>query len=61
VLAAIVEGALPADRLASYRKLRNEIRYLETRQDKRALHDKKREVKSIHRAAYKWIKFKRRD
>jgi ribosome biogenesis GTPase len=61
VLAAIADGTLPADRLASYRKLRNEIRYLETRQDKRALHEKKREERNIHRAAYKWIKFKRHD
>jgi ribosome biogenesis GTPase len=59
VRAAIEQGVLPAERLASYHKLRAEMRYLETREDPRALAEKNRSNRAIHRAAKKWMKDKR--
>jgi ribosome biogenesis GTPase len=59
VLAAVGDGTLPAERLASYRKLRGELRYLERRQDQRARGDRKRQDKMLHRALYKRLDQKR--
>jgi ribosome biogenesis GTPase len=61
VLAAVADGSLPPDRLASYRKLRGEVRHLESRRDQRARDQQKRREKAVHRAMYKWIDQKRRD
>jgi ribosome biogenesis GTPase len=59
VRAAVLDGALPADRLGSYHKLRGEVRYLEARQDAQARHHRKREDKAKNRALYRWLDEKR--
>lgn len=50
VIAAVAEGALPERRLASYRRLSDELVELSRRQDERARREKKREGKVIGRA-----------
>lgn len=57
---AVRAGALPAERLHSYRKLRGEIRYLEEKQDDRARADRKREEKRLNAALYRRLEQKRR-
>lgn len=49
VLAAVAEGRLAADRLASYHKLQRELRHLEARQDQRAQIEGKQQVKAVMR------------
>lgn len=58
VLAAITDGSLPADRLASYRKLQRELRALEIKQDKRAKSDERRKYRIQERSRRKpvWTK-----
>jgi ribosome biogenesis GTPase len=51
VRAAVADGRLPEDRLASYQKLKAELRHLETRVDVQAALDQKRKWRSIHRLA----------
>jgi ribosome biogenesis GTPase / thiamine phosphate phosphatase len=46
---ALEDGALAAERFASYVKLQRELAYLERRRDERAERDYKEEVKRIHR------------
>jgi ribosome biogenesis GTPase len=53
VLAAVSEGVLAADRLASYEKLRAEIRHLEARENPLVQLERKRQIKAIHRATYR--------
>jgi ribosome biogenesis GTPase len=66
VRAAVADGSLPAERLASYRKLRGEVRHLEARQDKRLLAEQNRRNKVQHRrtgsgtAGYDWLARKQR-
>ncbi len=60
VLDAVADGTLAPERLASYRKLRGEVRHLEARQDQRARDDQKRREKALHRALYKRLDQKRR-
>lgn len=49
---AIAEGRLPAERLASYRKLQRELFYLETKDDKRARAAERRRWAAINRATH---------
>ncbi len=49
VKAAVADGRLPADRLASFHRLRRELRNLETKIDERAASEKKREQKILHK------------
>ncbi|MDP9235476.1 MAG: ribosome small subunit-dependent GTPase A [Actinomycetota bacterium] len=58
VLAAITDGSLPAERLASYRKLQRELRALEIKQDKRAKSDERRKYRIQERSRRKpvWTK-----
>jgi ribosome biogenesis GTPase / thiamine phosphate phosphatase len=60
VLDAVADGTLAPERLASYRKLRGEVRHLEARQDQRARDDLKRRDKVLNRALYKRLDQKRR-
>jgi ribosome biogenesis GTPase / thiamine phosphate phosphatase len=50
VKAAVAEGRLPADRLASYVKLQDELRALDARKDARALIDEKRRSRVMGKA-----------
>lgn len=50
VRAAIERGELLPERLASYAKLARELRYLETQKDGRAMLERKRADKRIHKA-----------
>ncbi len=58
VLLAVRDGALEADRLESWRKQGRELRWLETRDDPRAVAAEKARWKSLHKAARKWMKEK---
>ncbi len=60
VQAALEAGTLPPERLASYHKLRGEIRHLEAKQDPQAWAEQKRQEKRLHRSLYKHLKDKRR-
>jgi ribosome biogenesis GTPase len=60
VTGAVQSGTLPAERLASHRKLVAEIQYLESRSDPQAAFERKQRDKALHRAAYRWIDKKRR-
>ena len=60
VQAALRDGVLAAERLASYGKLRREIRHLEARDDPRAQLERKRHEKAVHRATYRWVNEKNR-
>ena len=53
VTAAIADGRLPVERLESYRKLRGELRSLDSRKDARAQIDEKRRSKTLSRALKK--------
>jgi ribosome biogenesis GTPase len=53
VRAAVAAGDLPAERLESFRKLRGELRALEVRDDPERQRRRRREWRSIHRAARK--------
>lgn len=53
VLAAIESGELDADRMESWRKQLRELEHLETRDDPRALAEKRAKWKVIHKAARK--------
>jgi ribosome biogenesis GTPase len=53
VQAAVKDGRLPADRVASHEKLLAEIRHQEAKEDPRARLERKRQVKAIHRAMYR--------
>jgi ribosome biogenesis GTPase len=57
---ALADGLLSPERLESYRKLRRELAYLETRCDDRAERARKEEVKRIHRIHRTFEKAKRR-
>jgi ribosome biogenesis GTPase len=59
VQAAVVEGRLDVERLASYQKMQRELAYLERRQDTQAQQERKRFEKKLHRQ-YNHIK-RRRD
>jgi len=50
VLAAVEEGRLPAERLASYHKLRRELDYLQRQQDSRAQQEENQRWKNIAKA-----------
>jgi ribosome biogenesis GTPase len=56
VTAAVENGTLPADRLASYHKLQNEVRHFENRRNIRAQIDEKRKVKAIGQSLKKLYK-----
>jgi ribosome biogenesis GTPase len=60
VQAAVTAGVLAAERLASYEKLRAEIRHLEARENPRGHLERKRQEKAIHRAMYRWLDEKNR-
>jgi ribosome biogenesis GTPase len=49
VLAAVEEGALPEERLRSFRALQKELRYLHLRQDESAQRAEKQKWRAIHR------------
>ena len=51
VLAALADGRLPADRYASFVKLRKEVRHLALRQDAWARQVENRRIRSLHRLA----------
>ncbi len=53
VLAAVAGGTLDPEREASHRKIRRELRHLETQQDERARLEETRRTKAIHRSARK--------
>ena len=50
VRGAVESGALPAARLASYQKLRAELRSLEVREDPELLRAEKARWRSIHKS-----------
>ena len=58
VLSAVADGTLPADRLASFQKLRDEQAYQTRQQDVRALIEEKRKGKIGAKAARKHYKSK---
>ncbi len=49
VLAGVAEGSLSPERLASFRALQRELRYLETRKDETAQRAQKQKWRAIHR------------
>jgi ribosome biogenesis GTPase len=53
VRAAAASGALPADRLESFHKLKGELRHLAIKQDEGAQSDQRRRWRTIHKAAKK--------
>jgi ribosome biogenesis GTPase len=53
VRAAVSAGTIATERLASYEKLRAEIRHLEARENPRAQLERKRQIKALHRALYR--------
>jgi ribosome biogenesis GTPase len=59
VAAAVADGRLAADRLASYHKLQGEIAFLERQQDERAQIEEKRRGKVMAKAVRKHIRAKR--
>jgi ribosome biogenesis GTPase len=50
VLQAERDGSLPGERLASWRKLQREMRWIATRQDQRLRAEEHAKWKAIHRA-----------
>jgi ribosome biogenesis GTPase len=56
VARAVDDGVLPAERLASYHKLRDEVRYFENRRNVRAQIDDKRKWKAINQSMKKLYK-----
>jgi len=61
VKSAVEEGRLPADRLASFHKLQDEVRALEARKDVRAQIDEKRRGKTTQKAMKQLYKDRGRD
>jgi ribosome biogenesis GTPase len=59
VKAAVEEGRLPAERLASYLKLQDELSYLLRQQDERAQIEEKRRAKVMGKAMKQHLKSKR--
>jgi ribosome biogenesis GTPase len=59
VKAAVTEGQLPAERLASYLKLQDELAYLARQQDERAQIEEKRRGKIGAKAMRQHVKLKR--
>jgi ribosome biogenesis GTPase / thiamine phosphate phosphatase len=59
VKTAVDEGRVPADRLASYLQLQNELAYLARQQDERALIEHKRKGKIGAKALRQHVKSKR--
>ena len=55
VQAAVRNGTLAVERLASYEKLRAEIRHIEARENPKVYLERKRQEKAIHRAMYRWL------
>jgi ribosome biogenesis GTPase / thiamine phosphate phosphatase len=53
VRAAVAGGGLPADRLASFHKLRGELRHFQRKQDERVQAEENRKVRAVHKAARK--------
>jgi ribosome biogenesis GTPase len=60
VKAAVEDGRLGRDRLASYLKLREEMAYVERQQDERAMLEEKRRSKVAGKALKQYLKTKRR-
>jgi len=60
VQAAVGAGVLAADRLASYEKLRAEIRHLEAKENPLVHLERKRHIKALHRAMYRTLDEKKR-
>ncbi len=56
VARAVEDGTLPVDRLASFRKLQDEVRHFENRRNVRAQIDDKRKVKTINQSMKKFYK-----
>jgi ribosome biogenesis GTPase len=56
VARAVEDGTLPAERLASYHKLQDELRHFENRRNVRAQIDEKRKVKTINQSMKKLYK-----
>jgi ribosome biogenesis GTPase len=56
VAAAIEEGTLPAERLASFHKLQDEVRHFEGRRNVRAQIDEKRKIKTVSQSLKKLYK-----
>jgi ribosome biogenesis GTPase / thiamine phosphate phosphatase len=50
VKAAVAGGQLPAERLASYVKLQDELHVLDAKRDVRARIDEKRRDRTVHKA-----------
>ena len=61
VKAAVAEGRVPGERLASYLKLQDEIRALDARRDVRAQIEEKRQSKVVGRAIKQMYKIKNKD
>jgi ribosome biogenesis GTPase len=61
VKAAVENGAVASDRLASYIKLQNELQALEAKRDIRAQIDEKRRNRSIHKAQKQFYKQRGRE
>jgi ribosome biogenesis GTPase len=60
VLAAVESGALPAARLASYRELQKELRYLELRRNDQYQRAEKQKWRTIHKETRRTYKAKKR-
>jgi ribosome biogenesis GTPase / thiamine phosphate phosphatase len=60
VEAAVTAGALPAERLESYRKLQRELRQIHLRQDELARAQQKKKDKSLHKALREHYRLKPR-
>jgi ribosome biogenesis GTPase len=60
VEAAVESGALPAERLESYRKLQRELRQLRLRQDELARRQEKKKDKALHKALREHYRLKPR-
>jgi ribosome biogenesis GTPase len=59
VLAAVADGRLPSERLASWRKLRRELRAAAIRQDRRAQAEQRRKWRNRNRSMREYLKVKR--
>jgi ribosome biogenesis GTPase / thiamine phosphate phosphatase len=55
VLAAVTDGTLPREKYENYLKLRKELKYLETKQNKFAELEEKRKWKNIHKEAKRFF------
>jgi ribosome biogenesis GTPase / thiamine phosphate phosphatase len=61
VLAAVADGRLPEERLASWRKLQRELRAATIRQDRRAQAEERRRWRSSNKAMRDYLRVKRGD